>query len=70
MKTSTKDRIKGSFHEVKGTIKEEVGKATSNRELKAEVKAEKRAGKVEQQIGHAKEAVAELRGKLAEIKTA
>jgi uncharacterized protein YjbJ (UPF0337 family) len=26
MKTSTKDKIKGSFHEVKGTIKEEVGK--------------------------------------------
>ena len=26
MKTSTKDKIKGSFHKVKGTIKEEVGK--------------------------------------------
>jgi len=24
MKTSTKDKIKGSIHEVKGTIKEEV----------------------------------------------
>ena len=36
MKTSTKDRIKGSFHEVKGTIKEQVGKATNDRTLKAE----------------------------------
>ena len=26
MKTSIKDKIKGSFHEAKGTIKEEVGK--------------------------------------------
>ncbi len=68
MKTSTTDRIQGSFHEVKGTIKEEVGKATNNRDLKAEGKAEKRAGKVQQQIGHAKEAVATLRGKLAAIK--
>jgi uncharacterized protein YjbJ (UPF0337 family) len=25
MKTSTKDKIESSFHEVKGTIKEEVG---------------------------------------------
>ena len=38
MKTSTKDRIKGSFHEVKGTIKEEVGKVTNDRNLKAEGK--------------------------------
>ena len=26
MKTSTKDLIKGSFYEVKGTIKEQVGR--------------------------------------------
>jgi uncharacterized protein YjbJ (UPF0337 family) len=26
MKTSTKDKIKGSFHEVKGAIKQDVGK--------------------------------------------
>ena len=41
MKTSTKDRIKGSFHEVKGTIREQVGKATNDRTLKAEGKAER-----------------------------
>jgi uncharacterized protein YjbJ (UPF0337 family) len=70
MKTSTKDRINGSFHEVTGTIKEAVGKATNNHDLKAEGKAEKKAGKVQQQIGHAKEAVAKLRGKLATIKAA
>jgi uncharacterized protein YjbJ (UPF0337 family) len=69
MRTSTKDQIKGSFHEVKGTIKEEVGKATNNRNLTVEGKAEKKAGKVQQQIGHAKETVAKLRGKLAQLKT-
>ena len=35
MKTSTKDKLKGSFHEVKGTIKEEIGKATSDRRFES-----------------------------------
>ena len=70
MKTSTKDRIKGGFHEVKGTIKEQVGKATNDRKLKAEGKAEKSGGKVQQRIGQAKEAVAKLKGKLKDLKTA
>ena len=68
MKTSTKDKIKGSFHEVTGTIKEEVGKVTNDRNLKAEGKAEKKAGKVQQRIGHAKEDVAKLKGQLTELK--
>jgi uncharacterized protein YjbJ (UPF0337 family) len=44
MKISTKDKIEGSFHEIKGTIKEEVGKVTNDRNLKAEGKAEKKNG--------------------------
>ena len=68
MKTSTKDRIEGSFHEVKGNIKEQVGRAVNDRTLKAEGKSEKRAGQVQQRIGHAKEAVAKLKGKLKEMK--
>ena len=68
MKTSTKDNIKGGFHEVRGTIKEEVGKVTGDRNLKAEGKAEKKTGKVQQRIGHAKEAVADLKGQLADLK--
>ena len=36
MKTSTKAKLKGSFHKMKGTIKEEVGKITNDRDLKAE----------------------------------
>src|SRR5208282_2633993 len=68
MKTGTKDKLKGSFHELKGTIKEGLGKATSNPNLNAEGKAEKKAGKVQQRIGDAKEVVANLRGKLADLK--
>ena len=68
MNTSTKDKIKGSFHEAKGTVKEAVGKITNDRKLKAEGKAEKNVGKVQQQIGNAKEAVATLKGKLVGLK--
>lgn len=68
MKTSTRDAIEGTFHKVKGTIKEQVGKATNVRSLKAEGKAEKNAGKVQKRIGHAKETVAKLKGKLAGMK--
>jgi uncharacterized protein YjbJ (UPF0337 family) len=40
MKPSMKDKIKGGFHEVKETIKEEVGKGvTNNRNLKAKGRA-------------------------------
>jgi uncharacterized protein YjbJ (UPF0337 family) len=68
MKTSTKDRIKDSFHQAKGTIKEEVGKATNNRDLKAEGKAEKKIGKVQERIGRAKEAVVKAKGQLSALK--
>jgi uncharacterized protein YjbJ (UPF0337 family) len=62
MRTSTKDKTEGSFHEVKGTITEKGGKLTNDRDLKAEEKA----GTVQQQIGHAKEAVTALEG-MAEL---
>jgi uncharacterized protein YjbJ (UPF0337 family) len=70
MKPSMKDKIKGSFHEVKGTIKEEVGKVTNDRNLKAKGKAEKKAAEVQQRIGRAKDTVAKLKRKLKELKTA
>jgi uncharacterized protein YjbJ (UPF0337 family) len=70
MKTSTEDKMKGRFHELKGTIKEKVGKVTNDRELRAEGKIEKNTGKVQQKIGDAKDEVVTLKGKLAEIKKA
>jgi uncharacterized protein YjbJ (UPF0337 family) len=54
MKSSTKDQAEGKFHEVKGKVKEEVGKLTSNPELEAEGQGEKNVGKVQQVIGKVK----------------
>jgi uncharacterized protein YjbJ (UPF0337 family) len=70
MTTNTEDKLKGSFHEVKGTIREEVGKVINDRDLSAEGNAEKKAGKIQQRIGQAKEAVTKLRGQLAKLKKA
>ena len=36
MKTSTKDEVEGKVHEVKGKIKEQVGRATNNSDLETE----------------------------------
>ena len=52
MKPSTKDKAKGKFHEVKGKVKEKVGRATNNPDLEAEGQVEKIGGKVQKKIGH------------------
>ncbi len=51
MKSSTKDEAKGTFHQVKGQIKETVGKLVNDPELEGEGKGEKIAGKVQKKIG-------------------
>ena len=53
MKQSTKDKAKGKFHEVKGGVKEKVGRATNNPDLEAEGQVEKIGGKVQKKIGQA-----------------
>ena len=54
MDSSIQDKAQGTFHEVKGTVKEEVGKLTSNPRLEAEGQSEKNVGKVQQVIGKVK----------------
>jgi uncharacterized protein YjbJ (UPF0337 family) len=54
MKSSTKDKVKGSFHEAKGGIKEMAGKITDNPKLEAQGKGEKVAGRVQEKIGQVK----------------
>jgi uncharacterized protein YjbJ (UPF0337 family) len=54
MKSSTKDKAQGTFHEVKGKVKEKVGRATNNPDLEAEGQVEKIAGKVQKKIGQVK----------------
>jgi uncharacterized protein YjbJ (UPF0337 family) len=55
MKSSTRDKAEGTFHEVKGKAKEMAGKLTDNPELEAEGTDEKIAGKVQEKIGQVKE---------------
>ena len=51
MKSSTKDKVKGSFHEAKGTVKKMAGEITDNRNLEVKGKAEQIAGKVQDKVG-------------------
>ena len=54
MKSSMKDKVKGTFHDAKGKVKEMAGKITDNPKLEAKGKAEKIAGKVQKKIGQVK----------------
>jgi uncharacterized protein YjbJ (UPF0337 family) len=51
MQSSTKDKAKGKFHEVKGKVKEKVGRATNDPDLEAEGQIEKLGGKIQKKIG-------------------
>jgi uncharacterized protein YjbJ (UPF0337 family) len=51
MKNSTKDQAEGKMHEVKGKVKEAVGRATNNPNLVEDGQDEKVAGKVQKKIG-------------------
>jgi uncharacterized protein YjbJ (UPF0337 family) len=51
MKPSTKDEIKGAFHEMKGKAKEKLGRITNNPNLAAEGQGEKLAGKIQKKVG-------------------
>jgi uncharacterized protein YjbJ (UPF0337 family) len=59
LKPSAEDRTSGKLHEVKGKIKEEVGKATGDPDLEVSGNAEKKAGKVQNLIGRVEKAVGE-----------
>ena len=52
-----KDRIKGSFEQAKGAVKEGIGKVTGDEKLETEGRAEKAAGKVRNTIGGIKDTV-------------
>jgi uncharacterized protein YjbJ (UPF0337 family) len=52
-----KDRIEGAAREAKGKIKETFGKVTGDAKTEGEGKAEKVAGKVQNAVGGAKDAL-------------
>jgi uncharacterized protein YjbJ (UPF0337 family) len=55
-----KDRVVGSAKEIKGTVKQTVGKAVGDAKLESEGNADKIEGKVQNAIGGLKDA---LKGK-------
>jgi uncharacterized protein YjbJ (UPF0337 family) len=54
MKSSTKDKAKGNFHQVKGKIKETGGKAVGNEDLENEGKGENIKGEAQEKAGDVK----------------
>ena len=57
MKSGTRDEAEGTWHQVKGKIKEIAGKVSMNPDLEAEGKEETRAGHVQEKIGEIKKVV-------------
>ena len=55
-----KDRVAGTAKQVKGNIKEAVGKATGDSKMQADGKADKTVGKIQNAVGGLKDT---LRGK-------
>jgi uncharacterized protein YjbJ (UPF0337 family) len=51
------DRVKGSFEQAKGKVKEAAGKATGDEKLKRSGQADQVAGKVQNTVGGIKDAV-------------
>ena len=52
-----RDRVEGAAKNLKGKVKEGVGKVTGDAKLKSEGKADQVAGKVQNAIGGAKDAL-------------
>jgi len=59
MKSSTRDQAEGSFHQIKGNVKEIAGKLTGKPKLEADGNVEKNAGKVQEKVGEIKEVLGE-----------
>lgn len=51
MNESLKDKLEGASHELKGAVKETIGKMIGNPDLQEEGTAEKLGGKVQKKVG-------------------
>jgi len=54
MKSSTRDKAEGKFHQMKGKMKEVAGDMTDNPKLEAEGAVEKVSGRVQEKMGEVK----------------
>jgi uncharacterized protein YjbJ (UPF0337 family) len=55
-----KDEIDGKWDQAKGSVKENIGRATNNPDLEAEGAADKASGNVEEGFGKARRKVGEV----------
>jgi uncharacterized protein YjbJ (UPF0337 family) len=60
MKSSTKDRVKGRMSEAKGKVKEKIGKAKRDLEMRDQGTAEKAGGKIQRKVGELKKGFREI----------
>jgi uncharacterized protein YjbJ (UPF0337 family) len=51
MNNSTKDKVEGGAHELKGAVKEKVGQVINNPDLQDEGTVERLSGKIQKKIG-------------------
>jgi len=51
MKESTKDKVEGAAHELKGGLKQKLGQLTDNQNLQDDGTAEKIGGKIQKKVG-------------------
>jgi len=52
-----KDRIAGAGKQVKGAVKDAAGKLTGDREMQVKGKMDKAEGKIQKEVGKAKDAI-------------
>jgi len=52
-----KDRIAGSAKEIKGSVKETIGKATGDAKLRSDGRTDKAAGKFQNAVGGVKDTI-------------
>jgi len=57
MRESSKDKAKGKFHEVKGKIRQTVGRAAHKPGLEARGQVEKISGRIQGKLGQAERAL-------------
>jgi uncharacterized protein YjbJ (UPF0337 family) len=57
MKASTKDRLEGKYHEIKGTVKVAIGKAVNSPRVAIAGRVEKAAGIVQVKVGKAEKVI-------------
>ena len=60
MSDGTGDKLKGKADELKGNVKQGVGKATGDRDMQAEGQADELAGKGKGVVGSAKETLGKV----------